>query len=805
MLAPGTRRPAGDWDRCRVGERLSAALAGLQELQVLRDKQQALVRGALALQPPPPRATARDPRSKEHRLEATLAALKEQLSRLRRQDAGLKTHLDQLDQQISELQLDVQKTATEPPDSDSRPSSGFYDLSDGGSCSLSTSCTSVSNDSISSSLSSLLPTGQPTKARLGVGDNRPKSADETTVQAACLPPRRPSIMEGGRPQGSPQGAGRPLGKVRPRPVSTGDLERVVTADTELQKANADPQSNSVLCHGINIESPMVDPKYQSDLVSKSGKEVYPYPSPLHAVALQSPLFAVTKETVKTDRNLPLGKLIPGTSGPNLICTRPVFEARPTGTYIHKLLQLARGQGRPSRDSVGEQGSLKYESSASQQRHGGQRRDGEGQLEKLVCSPERKEMDSVVQRGTTDGDHLRQQGSVSLVDTQQPIILPEEFKPSNSCVLGKTTVGFPWPACELDPSACPQAQPPHTAVDGWEGRATLASGKEDNMSPSQVAGQFARAQSVASEAYPVRLKMGNSKVKAMKIKRRTSDKLLRFGKQPSPLPERQGAVHAVHWLPTEWNPSHRPHGSGGLRRRPAFAREAPGRSCSESSLYPVPFFVPLVMARREGYRASANALYPFEAAHLNMVASGGTRKKQRKCQSTVEISAKAHLASFPANPGLGPPRLAVRRAGGLRLGCTRGRPKPPCHGSYARSESDRSEFSAECASLFHSTIVETSEEEVSDYTANRFGDKESSDSDSEGCGQSSGSSFSLDWEVAGGGELMWPPVAQQPPRAQVALKPSLPSVPKLCRIKASKALKKKIRRFQPAALKVMTMV
>lgn len=45
-------------------------------------------------------------------------------SRLRKQDVGLKTHLQQLDQQISELKLDVSKASTDQLESDSRPSSG---------------------------------------------------------------------------------------------------------------------------------------------------------------------------------------------------------------------------------------------------------------------------------------------------------------------------------------------------------------------------------------------------------------------------------------------------------------------------------------------------------------------------------------------------------------------------------------------------------------------------------------------------------------------------------------------------------
>lgn len=45
-------------------------------------------------------------------------------TRLRKQDVGLKTHLQQLDQQINDLKLDVCKASTEHLESDSRPSSG---------------------------------------------------------------------------------------------------------------------------------------------------------------------------------------------------------------------------------------------------------------------------------------------------------------------------------------------------------------------------------------------------------------------------------------------------------------------------------------------------------------------------------------------------------------------------------------------------------------------------------------------------------------------------------------------------------
>ncbi|KAF6724120.1 Dapper-like protein 1 [Oryzias melastigma] len=50
--------------------------------------------------------------------------------------------------------------------------------------------------------------------------------------------------------------------------------------------------------------------------------------------------------------------------------------------------------------------------------------------------------------------------------------------------------------------------------------------------------------------------------------------------------------------------------------------------------------------------------------------------------------------------------------------------------YPRAAESDSEYSAECVSLFHSTIADTSEDENSDYTANRFGDSECSGGEAE---------------------------------------------------------------------------
>ncbi|CAG04736.1 unnamed protein product, partial [Tetraodon nigroviridis] len=118
----------------------------------------------------------------------------------------------------------------------------------------------------------------------------------------------------------------------------------------------------------------------------------------------------------------------------------------------------------------------------------------------------------------------------------------------------------------------------------------------------------------------------------------------------------------------------------------------------------------------------------------------------------------------------------------------------------------SEYSAECASLFHSTIAESSEGEMSDNTTNRFGDSESSQSFQSFSDSDSSLSIDEDDQVDSRGEdrdLVWAEAALGPAAAGLRQLPR--PEPSACRIKASRALKKKIRRFQPASLKVMTLV
>ncbi|XP_067149485.1 dapper homolog 2 [Apteryx mantelli] len=811
----------GGWDRGRVGERLQAALAGLQELQVLREKQRALVRAALAMPQRAPAGGGEQPlpaHSKEHRLEATLGALKEQLSRLRRQDVGLKSHLDQLDQQISELKLDVSKTSSEYLDSDSRPSSGFYDLSDGGSCSLSNSCTSVYSESISSSHTNLLPSSQHPKARLSVFDYRPKSADETTVHTTSFQQQGTYVSDGCWITVNTDISGTPA-RSRPRPVSTGDLERLIPADTRFQK-ETDPKSMLPLCHTGELHLLSMDPKFQNDLVSKNGIDVYPYPSPLHAVALQSPLFSLVGSSPEADLQVPPCKPLPSMMGPSLIRTRPTTEAKPGG-YINKLLQLTRCKGN-NRADASKQVSTKSQPSTMHQRliitpsaSGVKINSSSSQLEKQVSSLESNKAEGKFQREVPEGECAKQQETACSLNGEQQST-PPDTEPSavNTCYPAKSAArGSPlaeaMESSEEHSSSCSQLCQDDSSLGTWNPKPVpsrkpplkrCGNPKLTNTRGLERAArsEFVHAQFVPAESHQVRVKFASSKTKAVKIKRRNSEKVLRPGKQAF-CTEKARGLHGAARLPAEWNQPQRPHGMKSLVRRPSYSGDVTGRSCSESSLLPAQLRLLPVPSRPELYRASANAQYSLEAAYIDTA----TKKKQRKWQSTVEISAKAHLANLSSGFGTRAPRQPVRRAGVLRTVSMRAHSKSHLHGANAKSESDHSEYSAECASLFHSTIAETSEGEVSDFTANCFGDSESSESDLDG--SSSSSSLALDYDEGDESELIWPEASVRQSGSVQASSKSLPPVPKICRIKASKALKKKIRRFQPASLKVMTMV
>ncbi|XP_078086650.1 dapper homolog 2 [Mustelus asterias] len=750
------------FDRCRAGERLQAALAGLQELELLKERQGELVRRAL--QPEPPGAKAgreeRDRQSctEEERLEATLSALKEQLSHLRKQDAGLKIHLQHLDRQISELKLDVNKASTEQLESDSRPSSGFYELSDGGSCSLSNSCASMYSECNSSSQGSLRSSSQAAETKGSKSEDRPRSADEITVQSAAFKQRGPGKWPGKGIKTTTEPVlashiGR-LASPRQRPVSTGDLERFAPsqrAPPGVSDWNRFPPAPA----GSELHLPAPNQKFRCDLVSKNSSDVYSYPSPLHAVALQSPLFCLTEQAISVDNSPVPGRSPPSNpaSGPPPVETRPGCLNKQTAQQPCRVNKTATDpELEVSPKAVLPEKDLLLSAEALTARR---------QRERLTGLRQGASCRNVgfVAESTTNTRLGLQEANGRPTIPPVPDVLAQEPKVTSSSrpfrlgvkdlpvasVLAAHSGPPDSKGLACDGCRAPSTDPPRRT----DQRSGVTAGRDREALPKSG---FVHAQYVPAESrHRVQILPAGGKTKVAKIKRRNGE-MARAGKRLAT--RGAGAFRST----AEGDRTMATTGAG---------LEVPGRSCSESSLHPVCY--------SPEFQSQVLCGLPVPTAGQE-----GTEAKHRQWQSTIEIFHRVpahHLCFGGQRQRAG--RHWLARAASFGRGRTLRRPG-------AHSESDQSEYSAECASLFHSTVAESSEDEHSDYTANRFGGSESSGS--EGCpSEDQAGSHALVWPQGSGGRQ------------------TLHSEARICRIKASKALKKKIRRFQPEALKVMTMV
>ncbi|KAF7238582.1 hypothetical protein EYD10_14770 [Varanus komodoensis] len=289
-------------ERLRIGERLQASLAGLLELELLRETRRGSVQRALheSRADGPPAQQEEDPNSPERagfatpkldrsKSEDLLGTPKEPRASYSSSENIEALHTDaggRADprclglQMMGESLLSPKKVGghggdtQEIPEADSRPSSGFYETSEVGS--LSDSCASMHSDGPGGSRCSVgslshLP---------GLREShlaRPHSTDEAAVRLLDLRLQHLALAPGADSR---------------RPVSTGDLEFLLgLGDLSLPL----PKNPSLrLLH------------YTSDLVSRNTNEVYHYPSPLHAVALQSPLFTSSLSQSSSQEDLDEG-------------------------------------------------------------------------------------------------------------------------------------------------------------------------------------------------------------------------------------------------------------------------------------------------------------------------------------------------------------------------------------------------------------------------------------------------------------------------------------------------------------------
>ncbi|XP_037688541.1 dapper homolog 1 isoform X2 [Choloepus didactylus] len=770
-----------DTERQRTRERQEATLAGLAELEYLRQRQELLVRGALrgagdagaaaSLRAGElPGEAAQRSRLEEKFLEENILLLRKQLNCLRRRDAGLLNQLQELDKQISDLRLDVEKTSEEHLETDSRPSSGFYELSDGTSGSLSNSSNSVFSECLSSCHSSTCFCS-PLDATLTISDGCLKSAD-------------------------------------------------------------------------------VNPKYQCDLVSKNGNDVYRYPSPLHAVAVQSPMFLLCLtgnplreeerlgnhasdtcirselDSSKTDSSLPSPSSLWSASHPS--------SSKKMDGYI---LSLVQKKTHPVRTN-------KPRTTVNADPPKGLLRNGS------ICV---RVTGGVSQGSSVNLKNSKQacvpSGGIPSLDTGTFSPLKQWSKESKAEQLESKKLPLP-EGCL--PGAANELQSKHLPKN------VKPASQERARCPTAVSGESPKESSQISAASPkespgrVSVPPQENKI-VQPLKKMSQKNSLQVVLPAAPLPAPPSLLSAA--LPVE--------------ERPALDFKSEGsssQSLEEGHLVKAQF-IPGQQPSVRLHRANKNVGIPKNSTlkhrmqALHGVENGlptlrektrvvskkcrfpddlDTNKKPKKASSKGRRSGNAQPeAGLPGRP-LGGGHRAVNKPRGHGRDAVVAKPKHkrtdyrrwkssaeisyeealrrarrnrrenvgvyttsvplPYASPYAYVASD-SEYSAECESLFHSTVVDTSEDEQSNYTTNCFGDSESSVSEGEFVGESTTTS---DSEESGG--LIWSQFVQTLPIQTVAA-PDLHNNPTktFVKIKASHNLKKKILRFRSGSLKLMTTV
>ncbi|XP_072293047.1 dapper homolog 2 [Eucyclogobius newberryi] len=838
-------------DRTRVGERLHAALAGLQELHLLRDRHGDMVSWALRADREEPVTSVRrrgpeDPRlpgAEEQRLEATLTALKQQLSRLRKQDVGLKSHLQQLDQQINELKLDVNKVSTDQQETDSRPSSGFYELSDGGSGSLSNSCTSVYSACMSSPQATL-PTSPPSShadPQNHAEVSRRRSADESTAQH-CAP-----RTKGGLHLGSSRIRAN-TEKARPRPVSTGDLDRMMG---QMQSYNKPVDASKPIANQ-NVRLSPKDSKFHSNLVSRTGVEVYQYPSPLHAVALQSPIFSPNHEMTNNgflEGQLPLANSL----------QRPTDYDSKTLGYIDKILQrsFSKLSFESGTDTLSSQHSHRKPSQVATVFPEVFQKEVSA-LPPLAPppppAPTAPQTTNVVPAQDNDQKrHCPTQEAADNTNQYKQLLrthevshrlsFPADAREYSSDEVTTSTLKrankFPvqyssLSRSPLDYRSSDNTEPRHDCK-GKRSVPSQSSSTEEGHSfeipHSSSSPQFVHAQFVPAGSQRVKVRQADRKTKNVKLKKKNVEKPRKHsyssgekskdsssGKSE---PKKSSKGKAMQKSPVYFSDEHR-RGSG-----------SDSSHCSPGFMY-----TQKIQAKPQA-NAAVGKLGKTHRKPQNMEYEVDQRKKRQGDRQLDVYQAQMSYRQRSregAVPNMHMVRSASSRAGQWMQQPQRHFPTSMSANSFHQSLNARypaapyhvtssrypprceSEYSAECASLFHSTIAASSDGEMSDHTTNRFGDSESSQSYQSLSDSDSSLSFDEEGDfLHGDGGMVWANVSTGPTVAGVPVQqqrqqqqqqqqqPPSRAVPSACRIKASRALKKKIRRFQPASLKVMTLV
>ena len=605
-------------------------------------------------------------------------------------------------------------------------------------------------------------------------------------------------------------------------------------------------------------------KTHCDLVVQNGSDVYRDPSPLHAVAVQSPTFlqmlghcahSRNDERIEVIKPWPLpgsvpAPLVPQSSSWSIPSSSHTQSQKRLDSYIYSLLQRRALPVRTSRPRT----SISTEPSKSIQRQaslcvrpvcGSGLKTLKGYELKPTsraaeCSPlspprhwsvetkaEELESPHVVYGGSADS---RQDGfkinSSDLAKKQSSSLMDraESFtkKDMNTSLLTKKSKGL------LPPSAVSIAAPPkdgpkplqaaQTEKGDWSVLELTVLGSYSQTQDEARGGGGRSSHMVNTKNIPAQrqnieiCKGCRKKTKTFKVKITTTMKMSRTSEHNVPS-EREEET------------SHRRSSSkesqllkDGASSNIKVSRRAP--CCASSSIIKrLPVSIPegRVLDRHPTLAlSSVHSGTPTHCYHGNLHHHSHRHHRHHRRDRVVVVAKPKHkrhdyrrlrvtrdVAHDEAF------RRAERRKRRERLGVSAanmyrpptGQPRSP----YCYIAGSDSEYSAECASLFHSTIMDTTEDEKSNYTTNRFGDSESSEE--ENVEESTTSSDTVESGTGGGTGEMGKGLNQLgPPGARVMGQDMTPAqVKAFIKIKASHNLKKKILRFRSGSLKLMTTV
>lgn len=597
----------------------------------------------------------------------------------------------------------------------------------------------------------------------------------------------------------------------------------------------------------NLKTSAVDTKFQSNLVSRNGTEVYHYPSPLHAVALQSPIFS-NGELATPGFLQGQGSLMNNTD-----CLQRAQMANETKNhgYIDKLLlrSLSKMQTETGREVMQMHSDYQMKPTEVVSMF------SEVALQNVPVAQPPPAHTTDIKLANNSKEFCMMYSSLERADNakniMQTVKAPEVPHRYSYPIATKE-----YSSDEVTSASLRRGHKHQGQYDSLVGRnsetrykANTESKPQESSGPSTVmvcnsrteespvfearhghaaSPEFVHAKFVPAGSERVKVKQADGKTKAVKLRRKTIEKLKtvrqhhgsresrEVGSGSKGEPRISGKGKATQKLTTHYM-EERKHGSGSDS-----SHSSPGimyTSKNHPKLHQVPLGTKTSKSRRlqnvdyehpvdQRKKRQGAAKWPSEAETIQ--ASCAQRHMSKDPQAVGGVHMVRSM-SVKSGQWQGPHRSFQSSISSSSFfhNLNARYPPVPFRMSSLYPPRCESEYSAECASLFHSTIAESSDGEMSDNTTNRFGDSESSQSFQSF--SDSDSSLSLDEEdqVDRQGEdrggLVWADGALGPTAAGQPLQRVPRPEPTACRIKASRALKKKIRRFQPASLKVMTLV